>query len=391
MAVFGAPVAHEDDPERAVRAAFGMQAAMGELNRGIAPEFGFELPLRIGVNTGEVLAGNVGEAYTVVGDAVNVAARLQVAAPAGGILVGERTRRASDAAVRYEELEPLQLKGKAEPVPAWGAIELRKRDPLVEQPGLGAPLVGRQAELAQLETMYERVVRDRAPHLVTVVGQAGVGKSRLLLELEQRLAPLQAPPRLLRGRCLAFGSSVVYWPLTEMLRAECGILDGDTGPQVRAKLTERLGPLLAGQEGEAQVERRLAPLARLLGAEAAADEALIEQEDAQSAREGFFGAVRAVLEALAQERTPLLAWEDIHWADEGTLDLIEYLSQWLRAPVLQVALARDELLERRPSWSTLRRVSTTTFLEPLAPGEIRELIQALLQTGAQSELPEALA
>src|SRR2546430_248227 len=153
MAVFGAPVAHEDDPERAVRAAFGMQVAMGELNRGIAPEFGFELPLRIGVNTGEVLAGNLGEAYTVVGDAVNVAARLQVAAPAGGILVGERTRRASDAAVRYEELEPLQLKGKAEPVPAWGAIELRKRDPLVEQPGLGAPLVGRQAELAQLETM----------------------------------------------------------------------------------------------------------------------------------------------------------------------------------------------------------------------------------------------
>jgi len=165
----------------------------------------------------------------------------------------------------------------------------------------------------------------------------------------------------------------VYWPLTEMLRAESGILDVDTAPQVRAKLTERLGPLLAGQEDETQVERRLAPIARLLGAEAAADEALIEQEDGQSARESFFGAVRAVLEALAQERPLLLAWEDIHWADEGTLDLIEYLSQWLRAPVLQVALARDELLERRPSWSTLRRVTTTTFLEPLAPAEVREL------------------
>jgi class 3 adenylate cyclase len=392
MAVFGAPVAHEDDPERAVRAAFGMQAAMTELNRGIAPEFGFELPLRIGVNTGEVLAGTVGDAYTVVGDAVNVAARLQVAAPAGGILVGERTRRASEQAVRYEELEPLQLKGKAEPVPAWGAIELRKQDPLVERPGPGAPLVGRQAELAQLETMYERVARDHATHLVTVVGQAGVGKSRLLLELEQRLARRQAPLRLLRGRCLAFGSSVVYWPLTEMLRAECGILDGDTAQQVRAKLTERLGPLLAGQEGETQVERRLAPLARLLGAEAAADEALIEQEDGQSARESFLGAVRAVLEALAQERTLLLAWEDIHWADEGTLDLIEYLSQWLRAPVLQVALARDELLERRPSWSTLRRVTTTTFLEPLAPAEVRELIEGLLNsTSTATELPEALA
>src|SRR5438874_7956914 len=134
MAVFGAPVAHENDPERAVRAAFGMQAAMAELNQGIGPEFGFELPLRIGVNTGEVLAGNVGDAYTVVGDTVNVAARLQAAAPAGGILVGERTQRASEAAVRYEELPPLQLKGKAEPVCAWGAIELREADGPGERP-----------------------------------------------------------------------------------------------------------------------------------------------------------------------------------------------------------------------------------------------------------------
>jgi adenylate cyclase len=392
MAVFGAPIAHENDPERAVRAAFGMQAAMTELNRAIAPEFGFELPLRIGVNTGEVLAGRVGDAYTVVGDTVNVAARLQAAAPAGGILVGERTRRSSEAAVRYEELAPLELKGKADPVPAWRAVEL----PDVDQPGgrpiLRAPLVGREGELAQLETIFERVHRDGAPHLVTVVGQAGVGKSRLLVELEQRLALQQSPIRLLRGRCLAFGSSVVYWPLTEMLRAECGILDGDTGAQARAKLTERLGPLLSTCEGEGQVERRLAPLARLLGAEAADDEPSMEQEDGQSARESFFGAVRAVLEALAQERTLLLAWEDIHWADEGTLDLIEYLSQWLRAPVLQVALARDELLERRPSWSTLRRRATTTFLEPLAPAEVRELIEGLLNSASTStELPEALA
>jgi class 3 adenylate cyclase/predicted ATPase len=391
MAVFGAPVAHEDDPERAVRAAFGMQAAMVELNRGIAPEFGFELPLRIGVNTGEVLAGHVGEAYTVVGDAVNVASRLQAAAPAGGILVGERTRRSSDAIVVYEELTPLDLKGKADPVCAWRALELRELHQPAERPGFGAPLVGRQAELSQLETMFDRVVRDGAPHLVTVVGQAGVGKSRLLLELERRLAEQQAPIRLLRGRCLAFGSSVVYWPLTEMLRTECAILDGDTAAQARAKLSERLGALLSAREAEEQVERRLAPLARLLGAETGDDEPLSEQEDGQSGREGFFGAVRAVLEALAHEQTLLLAWEDIHWADEGTLDLIEYLSQWMRAPVLQVALARDELLERRPSWSTLRRMTTTTFLEPLAPAEVRQLIESMLRSGGPAELPEALA
>ncbi|HWX73717.1 MAG TPA: adenylate/guanylate cyclase domain-containing protein, partial [Solirubrobacteraceae bacterium] len=392
MAVFGAPVAHEDDPERGVRAAIGMQEAMQELNRGIAPEFGFELALRIGVNTGEVLAGRVGEAYTVVGDTVNVASRLQSAAPVGGILVGERTQRATDAAVRYEELAPLELKGKAEPVCAWRALDLFERDRPAARVGVGAPLVGRQAELSQLETMFERVTRDSAPHLVTVVGQAGVGKSRLLFELERRLDRAEAPIQLLRGRCLAFGSNVVYWPLTEMLRAECGILDGDSGAQARAKLNERLGSLLAASEGSEQVERRLAPLARLLGAQAGGDEPLAEQEDGQSGREAFFGAVRAVLEALAQERTLLVAWEDIHWADEGTLDLIEYLSQWLRAPVLQVALARDELLERRPSWSTLRRVTTTTFLEPLAPGEVRDLIASMLRSaGTPTELPEALA
>jgi class 3 adenylate cyclase/predicted ATPase len=392
MAVFGAPVAHEDDPERAVRAAFGMQAAMAELNRGIAPEFGFELPLRIGVNTGEVLAGRVGDAYTVVGDTVNVASRLQTAAPSGGILVGERTRRSTDATVRYDQLEPLTLKGKAEPVPAWGAVELREQDQPGERPLERAPLVGRLGELSQLENVFERVIRDSAPHLVTVVGAAGVGKSRLLLELEQRLARREQPIRLLRGRCLAFGSSVVYWPLTEMLRAECGIFDGDSSQQVRSKLNERLGALVAAHEGAEQVERRLAPLARLLGAEASGDEQLIEQEDGQSARESFFGAVRSVLEALAEERTLLLEWEDIHWADEGTLDLIEYLSHWLRAPVLQVALTRDELLERRPGWSTLRRTATTTFLEPLAPLEVRELIEGLLRTtGTPKELPEALA
>jgi class 3 adenylate cyclase/tetratricopeptide (TPR) repeat protein len=395
MALFGAPVAHEDDPERALYAAFGMQAAMAELNAGIQPEFGFELALRIGVNTGEVLAGHVGEAYTVVGDTVNVAARLQAAATIGGIFVGERTQRATEAIVRYRRLEPLSLKGKAEPVPAWGAIELRaaESDERTRADGRrpAGRLVGRESELAQLETLFERVARDGATHLVTVVGQAGVGKTRLLQELAARLEQGEPPARLLRGRCLAFGSNVVYWPLTEMLRAECGILDGDSAPQARAKLIERLGPLLAGQEGT-DVERRFAPLARLLGADVPGDEGLVEEDDAHSARESFFGAVRAVLEGLAQEGPLLLAWEDIHWADDGTLDLIEYLSQWLRAPILQVGLARDELLERRPSWSTLRRVATTTFLEPLAQSDARELIESLLSSaGAASELPEALA
>jgi predicted ATPase/class 3 adenylate cyclase len=395
MALFGAPVAHEDDAERAVRAAFGMQAAMSELNRGIAEDFGFELPLRIGVNTGEVLAGHVGEAYTVVGDAVNVAARLQAQAPAGGILVGERTQRSSDHAIDYEQLAPLSLKGKAEPVAAFEAVQPREHAQPSHRPSSRAPLVGRQGELTQLQGMFERIVREGAPHLVTVVGQAGVGKSRLLAEFEGRLAHEPQPIRLLRGRCLAFGSSVVYWPLAEMLQAECAIAEGDSGAQARAKLLTRLAPLLSGEGGDGdgdQAERRLAPLARLLGAQTAGEDDVAELEDSRSARESFFGTVRAVLEALARERTLLLAWEDIHWADEGTLDLIEYLAQWLRAPVLQVALARDELLERRPSWSTVRRSTTTTFLEPLARDEVRQLIERLLNSDERSAvLPEALA
>jgi predicted ATPase/class 3 adenylate cyclase len=393
MAVFGAPVAHEHDAEHAVRAAWGMQTAMAELNQGIAPEFGFELALRIGINTGEVLAGRIGEEYTVVGDTVNVAARLQAAARVGGILVGERTQRSSALAVLFRELGPLRLKGKAAPVSAWEVVRLREPDHLPERYTPRTQLVGRRAELSQLLAAFEHVARDRTSHLVTILGEAGVGKTRLLHELERRLKRRVPPMRILRGRCLMFGSGIVYWPLSEMLRAECGILAGDSGSRVRAKLAERLGPSWVSDEGSEQIKHRLALLARLLGVEPAEeDEPPSNQADQQSAREALFGAVRAVLEALAQEGMLAIVWEDIHWADEGTLDLIEYLAQWLRAPVLQVCLARDELLERRPNFCTLPRSATSIFLEPLTQPEARELIEALVQrTGVAVESAARLA
>jgi adenylate cyclase len=393
MAVFGAPVAHEDDPERAVRAALGMQAAMAELNRGVAPEFGFELALRVGINTGDVLAGKIGHGYTVVGDAVNVAARLQAAAPVGGILVGDRTRRSSARAVSFRQLEPLSLKGKAEPVAAWEVTGLHTAASQAERRALRTRFVGREDELRQLERRFERVEQDRAPHLVTIVGQPGVGKTRLLRELERRLELRKRPPRVLRGRCLAFGQAPVYWPVAEMFRAECGIADADSGPAAWSKLRERFAPMVADLEGADEMERRLAPLARLVGATAPDAELIAAHEDEQSAREAFFGAVRLAFEVLAGERPLTLAWEDIHWADEGTLDLIDYLSRWLHAPVLQVCLARDELLERHQSWGTeLRRSATTIFLEPLAMDEAQQLIEELVRaTGATAELRETLA
>ncbi len=393
MAVFGAPVAHEDDPERAVRAAFGMQAAMAELNTDIAAQFGFDLALRVGVNTGEVLAGRVGDSYTVLGDAVNVAARLQAAAPVGGTLVGERTQRLTAKVVAYRELEPLELKGKAERVAAWEALSIGGvQDDAGPATRTSTPLIGRDEELARLQGLLERVAREHAPHLVTIVGQAGVGKSRLLAELEATLGADGMPTRLLRGRCLAFGQGVVYWPLIEMIRSECGIAEGDDPTTVRERLNERLLGLLSAHEEVDQAERRIAPIARLLGAADSSREPLADQQEQQDARESFFGAVRVVMEALAAEGALVLSWEDIHWADEGTLDLIDYLSRWLRAPVLQVCLARDELLERRPGWSTMRRTATVTFLEPLPPQDAQALIRELLRaSGAISEQESALA
>ena len=211
MAVFGAPVAHEDDAERAVRAALGMQYAMTEINESLNDTHGVTLELRVGVNTGEVVAGAVGDGYTVIGDTVNVAARLQSAARPGSVTVGQRTFRATGQAVEYQRLEPLELKGKAEPVPAWEAVGL-----LVSQAGRGrrassgeTPLVGRSDKLDLLRSVYDRVERERRAHLVTVIGQAGVGKSRLRLELERLLADHEPAPTFREGRCLPYGSGIV--------------------------------------------------------------------------------------------------------------------------------------------------------------------------------------
>jgi class 3 adenylate cyclase/tetratricopeptide (TPR) repeat protein len=391
MAVFGAPVAHEDDPERAVRAALGMQSAMAELNRELLAQHGFEFALRVGVNSGEVLAGKVGDGYTVIGDAVNVASRLQTTASPGTIMVGERTHRATNGVVDYLPLEPLSLKGKLEPVPAWRAVAVREEHSGVRRWRRETPLVGRRDELATLEMQFGRVVRSLAPHLVTILGEAGVGKTRLLRELERSLASRDPPVPVRRGRCLPFGSSVVYWPLSEMLRAECAIADDDSAEVASEKLSARLEPLLASHEDREEVTRRIAPLARLLDLEAPDPDGPAQLEGAQDTRESLFGAVRTYLESVAQGDSLVLAWEDIHWADEGMLDLIEYLSQWMRVPVLQVCLAREELLERRPSWGASRRTKSSLFLDPLPPAHTRDLIGSLLDdTAAGPEILEAL-
>ena len=391
MAVFGAPVAHEDDAERAVRAAWGMQAAMAELNVGIVREFGLELALRVGINSGEVLAGRIGDEYTVVGDAVNVAARLQGAAEVGAILVGERTRRAIDTAGVYREIGPLTLKGRAQPVAAWEVLELCEPGRLRAADRPPTSLVGRRAELAQLLALFERVGTQGAPHLVCVLGEAGIGKTRLMQEFKLRLKRRVPPSHVCHGRCLGFGSGAVYWPLSEMLRAECAITAADSGPQAFQKIIDRLGAAGCDEDSK-RLARRLAPLARLFGDDRSSEADEPTDQDQVSAREGFFGAVLAAFEALARDRVLVIVWEDLHWADEGTLELIEYLAQWLRAPVMQLCLGRDDLLESNPDWASIRNATTSILLERLDERDTRRLMDLLAQrAGSALQLPHGLA
>src|SRR5688500_1096928 len=388
MAIFGAPVAHEDDEERAVRAALGMQDAMEEINVELTARHGASFQLRVGINTGEVLAGSVGDGYTVIGDTVNVAARLQAAGRPGSVTVGERTYRATSDEVEYRRLDPLHLKGKAEPVPAWEAAGLVAAQPTRRlRARVATPLVGRDDELSLMESLYGRVTRERRPHLVTLVGQAGVGKSRLLQEFRQRVEALaEEAPAFREGRCLPYGSGVVYWALGEVIRADAGIRDEDSADQAWEKIKDYACGLLLRDEGEREaVERRAALVARLLGIDVAEDAAPSDLEDPQKLCEAFFSAIRAAMEARSEDQPLVLAFEDIHWADHGMLDLIEYLAQWVRGPLLLLCLARDELLEHRPSWGGGRRGATSIFLDPLSADETRELVTALLPESADVE------
>src|SRR5918999_1537505 len=333
MAIFGAPVAHEDDAERAVRAGLGMQAAMDEINEGLPS--GVHFDLRVGVNTGEVLAGAVGASYTVTGDTVNVAARLQSAARPGSVTVGERTMRASRDAVRYEELEPLTLKGKSEPVPAWEAAAVT------------------------------------AEHAV------------------RRLCGRSDAPAFHTGRCLPYGTGIVYWALGEVIRAGCGIVDTDSAEVAWTKLLDHTRKLFEGGQpdlGE-EGERRTALLGRLIGLEVP-PELVPESDDPERMRDAFFSALRSGIEAWAREKPLVFAFEDIHWADDGMLDAIEHLAQWVRAPLLIVCLARDELLDRRPGWGGGRRSATQLILDPLFAEEMARRIAE--EGGHTAELPDTV-
>ena len=370
VAIFGAPVAHEDDPERAVRAALAIRDwALDEP----------DLHVRIGANTGEALVAvgarmREGEGMAS-GDVVNTAARLQSAAPVDGILVGEQTFRATERSIAYRVVEAVVAKGKAEPVPAWEALEARARFGVDVAQRSAAPLVGRDTEVGLLVAALERAIGERTPQLVTLVGVPGIGKSRLLAEL---FAVVEDRKRLVtwrQGRSLPYGEGVSFWAVGEMVKAQAGVLETDTEGEASDKLTAAVAGLLPDETEARWVTSHLCPLAGLAGPAGEGDAG-----GASDRRGEAFAAWRRFFEALAEQRPLVLVFEDLHWADDGLLDFVDQLAGRLTdIPVLLVATARPELLTRRPSWGGGKANAVTLSLAPLSDDDTARLVHTLLE------------
>ncbi|HET7515642.1 MAG TPA: adenylate/guanylate cyclase domain-containing protein [Gaiella sp.] len=369
VAVFGAPVAHEDDPERAVRAALAVRDAVARLNE---EQPGRDLHVRIAVNSGEALVSldaSPGEGEGMVaGDVMNTAARLQSAAPVDGILVGEQTHRATEREIVYREVAPVQAKGKAQPVPVWEAIEPRARLGVDLGGAAGAALVGRDGELDVLVDALGRSRRDRSTQLVTLVGVPGIGKSRLVVELGRVVDADEELVTWRQGRCLPYGDGVSYWALGEIVKAHAGILESDAADETESKLGSVLEAI--ADEGErAWVERHLRPLVGLGRVDARGDE-----------RGEAFAAWRRFIESVAEGGPMVLVFEDLHWADDGLLDFVDGLVDWVDGvPLLVVCTSRPELLERRPGWGGGKRNATTISLAALDDDATARLVLALLE------------
>jgi class 3 adenylate cyclase len=367
LAVFGAPVAHEDDAERAVRSALGMQRCAAEHAR----DFG-GLRLRIGVNTGEVMFAPVGpdpeRDLTVTGDVANTASRLQTAAEPGQVLVGEETWRATRATIDYEATAPRDLKGKTEPVAAWAAT--RALGGPGERPVSSSPIIGRDAESALLDTLWARVVDSTQPHLVTVLGPPGIGKSKLVEEAAQRVERLGG--RAARGTSLPYGERVPYGAFGQLLKDLAGIYESDRAVVARDKLEVFAQRTVPGSDAEITEH-----LAVLLGVG-------VTEQDVEQRK--LFTAVRRVVEGLAREQPTVFVLEDIQWADRSLLDLLEWLPGRVKnVPALFLTAARPELLDTRPGWAGGLSGYTALPLGPLSAGQVRALATLLLADRGDTE------
>jgi class 3 adenylate cyclase/tetratricopeptide (TPR) repeat protein len=365
MAVWGAPVAMEDDAERAVRAALDLTAAVEALGAEVGSA---DLRARVGVLTGEaaVTIGARAEGM-VAGDLVNTASRIQSVAEPGTVLVGESTRRASDAAIVYEDAGSRELKGKAEPVAVWRAVRvIGGIGGAQRSAGLEAPFVGRDRDLRVIKELFHASAGEAKAHLVSVMGVAGTGKSRLSWEFFKYIDGLAENVRWHRGRCLPYGEGVTFWALAEMVRTRATIAEGEGPDSQREKLHAAVESSIADPEERRFVEPRLA---HLLGLE----------EHAGWERENLFSAWRLFYERLADEMPTVMVFEDMEWADAALLDFIEHLVDWARShPLFVLVLARPELAERRPTWGAAKRNFSSLYLEPLDTGEMDTLLSGLV-------------
>ena len=365
MAAFGVPTVHEDDALRAVRAAVEMQQTIEEMNLDLELEWGVGLKARIGVNTGEVIAGDASDGHGFVsGDPVNVAARLEQTAPPGEILIGVDTYKLVRDAVEVEEVEPLELKGKPEPVPAYRVTGVVPHALGVSR-NLEAPLIGRDRELGLITDAFDRAHTQGSCELVTVFGAAGAGKSRITGEF---ISTIEGDVTVLQGRCLPYGEGITYFPIAEALKEGAGIVDSDSASKVQEKIQSHLPE---GEEATLVCQR----LAALMGL---SEEAIDTQE--------IFWAVRKFLEGLGRKTTLIVTLDDMHWAEATLLDLVEYLAGFSQGvPMLILCLARKDLLDTRPTWG---QGSTSILLDPLDPEDVHQLIANLV--GGDEGFPEGV-
>ncbi|CAN5212894.1 hypothetical protein BH09ACT13_BH09ACT13_16470 [soil metagenome] len=363
MAVFGAPAAHEDDPERAVRAGLRILDTIADLNE---EDPSLELSVRIGIATGEVVVAldsrpEQGEGI-VTGDVVNVAARLQSAAPVGAVVVGEATRAAARDVFDWEALDAVAVKGKSEPVSLWRVLAARARfgtDMRTHE----THLVGRDVEVSLVRSLFERSVRDTSVQLVTIVGEPGLGKTRLVWELERFIDDYPDLVAWRQGRCLPYGDGIVFWALGEIVKEDAGILESDTPDLAAAKLERAVA------DDEPDREWLLARVGSLVGAESGSS----------TEHEELFTAWRRYLEGIAATRPAVFVFEDLHWADPALLAFLRHVVEWSEGvSMMLVCTARPELLERHPDWAGGTRNATTINLAPLSAGETAELIGTLL-------------
>ncbi len=365
MAVWGTPVATEDDAERAVRAALDLVAAVSALGDEVdAPS----LRARAGVLSGEAAVTlGASDQGMVAGDIVNTASRVQSAAEPGTVYVGESTRRATEQTIVFEDRGLFELKGKDGLTPLWKALRVVSgARGTLKSTGLEAPFVGRDRELRQIKDLFHTSAEERKAHLVSVTGIAGIGKSRLAWEFYKYFDGLPQTTYWHRGRCLAYGEGVAYWALADMVRMRCRIAEDEEPVSAHRKLRATLEEHVPDPEERAFVEPRLA---QLLG--------LGDHEGRD--RQDLFAAWRLFFERLADQYPTVLAFEDMQWADSSLLDFVEHLLEWSRNhPLYVVTLARPELLDRRPTWGAGHRNFSSIYLEPLTAAAMEELLGGLV-------------